>query len=272
VWASDDSLGGTIGTDGDILVARSTDDGATWTAPAALNTNATSDSGNDSEPQATTDGAGSWVAVWDSDDSLGGTIGPDYDILLAISTNDGATWTAPAALNANATSDSGAGDWFPQITTDGAGSWVAVWESDNSLGRTIGGDADILVARSTDDGTTWTAPAALNTSAVNDSEGDSRPQVTTDGAGSWVAVWFSRDSLGGTIGPDADILAARSTDDGATWTAPAALNTNATSDSGDDARVQVATDGAGGWVAVWDSDDSLGDTIGGDYDILVARY
>jgi hypothetical protein len=43
--------------------------------------------------------------------------------------------------------------------------------------------------------------------------------VTTDGQGTWVAVWDSTDSLGGTIGTDGDILVARSTDGGLTWTA-----------------------------------------------------
>ena len=56
--------------------------------------------------------------------------------------------------------------------------------------------------------------------------------MTTDGAGNWVAVWDSGDSLGGTIGTDHDILVSRSSDAGATWTAPAALNTNAATDSG----------------------------------------
>jgi hypothetical protein len=64
-------------------MAHSTDDGASWTAPAALNTNATDDSGDDSRPQITIDGGGSWVVVWDSADSLGGTIGTDSDILVA---------------------------------------------------------------------------------------------------------------------------------------------------------------------------------------------
>ena len=54
-----------------------------WTDPAALNTNATSDSGGDRDPQVTTDGAGNWVAAWESEDSLGGTIGTDEDILVA---------------------------------------------------------------------------------------------------------------------------------------------------------------------------------------------
>jgi hypothetical protein len=271
VWSSGDSLGGTIGTDWDILVARSTDDGASWTAPAALNSNAAGDSGDDYVPQVATDGGGSWIAVWESEDSLGGTINTDSDILVARSTDDGASWTAPAALNTNATSDSG-GDVSPQLTTDGGGSWVAVWSSGDSLGATIGTDDDILVARSTDDGASWTAPAALNSNATGDSGNDLEPQVTTDGAESWVAVWTSADSLGGTISTDGDILVAHSTDDGATWTDPAALNTNATSDSGDDFSPQITTDGGESWVAVWTSDDSLGGTIDIDYDTLVARH
>ncbi len=270
VWVSVDDLGGTIGADRDILVSRSTNNGVTWTAPAALNTNAAVDSAYDTMPQVTTDGAGNWVAVWSSDDSLGGTIGTDFDILVSRSTNNGATWTAPAALDTNAAADS-TPDYYPQVTTDNAGNWVAVWTSQNSLGGTIGTDGDILVARSTDGGATWTAPAALNTNAATDSEYDYMAQVTTDSAGSWVAVWQSTDTLGGTIGTDLDILVARSTNNGATWTATAALNTNAATDSGDDWSPQVTTDGAGSWVAVWHSYDSLGDTIGTEADILFSR-
>jgi hypothetical protein len=270
VWYSYEDLGGTIGTDSDILVSRSADNGVTWTAPAALNTNAPSDSGVDSRPQVTTDGAGNWVAVWNSRDDMGGTIGTDYDILMSRSTDNGATWTAPAALNSNAATDS-QGDENPQVTTDAGANWVAVWQSNENLGGTIGTDADILVARSTDSGATWTDPAALNTNAATDSHWDKYAQVTTDGAGNWVAVWHSADDLGGTIGTDDDILVARSTDAGATWTAPAALNTNANADSGNDLAPQVATDGGGNWLAVWQSSENLGGTIGTDLDILVAR-
>ena len=117
------------------------------------------------------------------------------------------------------------------MATDGAGNWVTVWWSTENLGGTIGTDADILVSRSTDNGATWTAPAALNTNAASDSGSDVDPEVTTDGAGNWVAVWHSTENLGG-IGTDHDILVARSTDNGQTWTAPAALNTNAASDFG----------------------------------------
>ncbi|MBW2383278.1 MAG: hypothetical protein JRG92_06570 [Deltaproteobacteria bacterium] len=59
---------------------------------AALNTNAASDSGWDTHPQVTTDGVGNWVAVWNSSDSLGATIGSDFDIFFATAT---ATATGP---------------------------------------------------------------------------------------------------------------------------------------------------------------------------------
>ncbi len=215
----------------------------TFGPPRALNTNAASDAGTDETPQVTTDLLGNWVAVWSSRDALGGTIGTDTDILVARSTDAGATWTAPAALNTNAASDAGF-DRRPQLATDGAGNWVAVWHSDDTLGGTIGSDRDILVARSTDAGATWTAPAALNTNAASDAGTDDDAQVTTDLLGNWVAVWS------GTIEGDFGILVARSTDAGATWTAPAALNTIA-SFAGSDP--QVTTDEAGRWVAVWDS-------------------
>ncbi|MDH3521410.1 MAG: hypothetical protein OEM49_13225, partial [Myxococcales bacterium] len=46
------------------------------------------------------------------------------------------------------------------------------------------------------------------------------------------------------------------------WSVPVPLNTNATTDVGEDFRVQLTTDGAGIWVAVWESNDDLGGTIG----------
>ena len=272
VWSSSDSLSGTIAADYDILVSRSTDAGATWTDPVPLNSNADSDSGGDYDIQVTTDGAGNWVAVWYSQDDLGGAIGSDPDILVSRSTNAGAAWTDAEPLNSNADSDFG-GDYLPQVTTDGAGNWVAVWYSSDSLGETVGTDYDILASRSTNAGVTWTIPQPLNSNADSDSDtaGDFCPQVTTDGAGNWVAVWYSQDNLGGTIGTDLDILVSRSTNAGAAWTDAEPLNSNADSDSGGDFHPQVTTDGAGNWIAVWQSGENLGRATGTDYDIFVSR-
>ena len=46
--------------------ARSTDNGATWTAHAILNMNAGSDDRCDEAPQVITNGYGNWLAVWHS--------------------------------------------------------------------------------------------------------------------------------------------------------------------------------------------------------------
>jgi hypothetical protein len=270
-WYSDENLGGTAGTDPDIFAASSTDNGATWSAPALLNTNGTSDSGDDYETDIASDGAGTWVAAWRSEENLGGAAGADPDIFAASSTDNGATWSAPVLLNTNGNSDSG-DDFFPVVASEGAGTWVAAWFSTENLDGMAGTDRDCFVASSTDNGATWSAPALLNTNGASDSEVDDYVDIATDGAGNWVAAWRSGENLGGAAGTDLDIFAASSTDNGATWSAPALLNTNGTSDSGNDFMPVVATDGAGNWVAAWFSDENLGGTAGMDRDIFVTTF
>jgi len=176
------------------------------------------------------------------------------------------------ALDSNASLDTG-DDIYPEIATDGGGTWVAVWGSSDTLGGTIGADMDILVARSTDGGATWTALAPLNSNAAGSVGWNLEPQVAADGAGTWVAVWDSEDSPGGWFrGPvAADILVVRSTDGGATWTAPVALDANAAGDSMRDDFPQIATDGAGTWMAVWQSSGPHDGASLADAHILVAR-
>ncbi|MEZ6084407.1 MAG: exo-alpha-sialidase [Phycisphaerae bacterium] len=270
VWESSDTLDGAIASGFDILYSRSTDNGVTWTAQAPLNSNAFTDTLGDFDPQLTTDGAGIWIAAWESEDSLGGSIGFDQDILYARSTDDGATWSTPSPLNINADTDL-EDDGNVQLATDGASNWIAVWDSEDDLGGSTGVDRDILVSKSTDGGITWTAPSPLNSNAAVDTGSDRDPHLTTDSAGNWIAVWTSENDLDGTIGTDADIHYSRSTDAGATWTDPAPLNANANADSGGDYRVQLTTDGAGNWVAVWESGDDLGGTIGTDFDVIYSR-
>jgi len=56
-----------------------------------------------------------------------------------------------------------------------------------------------------------------------------------DGLKTWILVWFSNEDLGGTAGTDLDIFAARSTDNGASWSTVQTLNSNANTDTGHDA-------------------------------------
>ncbi len=270
VWHSTNSLGDKIGRDWDILVSRSADGGVTWTPPQPLNTNAAADRGNDRSPVVASDGAGYLLAVWTSADPLGGKIGLDWDLLAARSLDGGRTWTDPVPLNNNAAFDWG-DDEDVRVRSDRKGGWLAVWHSTDSLGNTIGGDRDILLARSRDGGKSWTPPVALNTNAAVDSGFDISPRVATDTAGNWVAVWSSGDSLAGSIGLDRDVLTARSADGGASWSRPMPLNTNAAVDTRADGAPSVDSDAKGIWLAVWSSADTLADTLGMDRDILVAR-
>ena len=270
VWHATRGQGSGGGTDWDVLVSRSSDDGTTWSTPAPLNTNADDDAGNDLSPVAVTDEAGAWVVAWSSTESMRGSLGLDADILFARSADNGATWSTSAPLNVNAGSDYGE-DRDIALATNGSGTWLAVWASTDSLTNRVGGDSDIFVARSTDNGATWTHPMPLNSNAGRDAGFDKSPDVVTDGSGRWIATWSSGDSLRGRIGSDRDILSSRSDDDGATWTDPEPLNTNAATDGNADWTPRLATDGRGQWVAVWTTADSLGDTIGVDRDVVVAR-
>ncbi len=274
VWISDENIGG-AGLDADVVFSRSTNGGQSWSVPALLNTNGITDSGSDEAPQLTTDLNGTWIAAWLSHDDLDDSIGIDGDILFATSTDNGMNWSAPEPLNNNAGSEDEMGDDFaPQLTTDGSGTWIAVWYSLDSLDHLenpIGNDLDIVYARSDDNGVSWSAPAPLNSIETTDASLDFTPQVTTDSAGLWVVSWESRNSLNGTIGFDSDLLSSLSTDDGLTWTNPAPLNSNAGGDGGEDAFVQVTTDGLGQWIAVWHSNTNLAGGAG-DLDILTARF
>src|SRR5262249_30230313 len=155
-------------------------------------------------------------------DTLGGLLGGDDDVLLARSA-DGATWMPPQLLNTNAQTDVG-GDFEPTIATDGPGHWLAAWRSQNPVAAN-GTDDDILLARSSAGGATWSAPAILNANASFDIRGDFEPSLGGRGDGEWLAAWRSRDTLDGTGGPtkgtDDDIVFARSLDDGLSWTMPA---------------------------------------------------
>jgi hypothetical protein len=201
VWNSQE---GSVGGDFDIRFARSEDNGANWSPPAPLNNDAVTDgAANDVQPNIATDERGNWIVVWHSNNDRDGTVGTDYDITVAVSTDNGATWSDPAPLNRNAAVDSG---WdyvsWKSFATDRKGHWVVTWETSDDLEGTIGTERDILVARSANHGLTWTAPTPLNTNAAFDDGFDTRMSLATDGRGVWISVWWTTDSGLGGSGPD----------------------------------------------------------------------
>jgi hypothetical protein len=262
VWAAE----GRAGTDRDIYSSRSTDSGVTWTAPAPVNSNAATDSGTDSNPQATTNGAGNWVAAWNSTDTLGGTIGSDDDILVAHSGDGGTTWSAPEPLNSAAGTDA-LRDLWPEVSTDGQGNWVAAWETLNPLYPGEYPDNDILVSRSIDNGATWSPLAPIHAEMLSDHGQDHNPQIVEDD-GLWVAVWHT-ERVQETVA-DRDILVSRSTDAGGTWSAPEYVRTDWETDTVEENLPQLATDELGNWVVVSDAWDPFVDPSATDFDVVVA--
>ena len=230
VWRSSEDFNG-AGIDQDIFFSRSMDNGATWSASQPLNS---SNINSDNYPSVMTDGKGIWIVAWFSNEDLGGA-GTDDDIFFSRSTNDGATWSASQLLNSNATTDHQGDfsmkDWRPALMTDGEGNWVAAWNYYD-----YDTDIDISFSRSTDGGVTWSDQQALNSNADQAAGAgiDNRPNVFSCGADMWIAVWQSREDVNNTSTDDSDIFYSRSTDDGVSWNASQALNSNATTDLGDD--------------------------------------
>jgi cysteine-rich repeat protein len=89
--------------------------------------------------------------------------------------------------------------------------------------------------------------------------------------GRWISVWTTDDDVSGTIGSDLDIVFATSNDSGATWSAHTPITSQAAGDSGSDQLPSIATDGAGNWIVVWESDEDLGGALGSDTDVLFSR-
>jgi hypothetical protein len=270
VWHSNDDIGGTIGTDQDILCARSSDNGATWTAPAAVNSYATSDTANDQYPDVASNGAGAWVVVWEC---WGGAGGSDSDPMSARSTDNGATWGTATLVKTDGASDSAESDSAPRVAGDATGKWIVVWTTSDYPTDAYHVDDDVAFARSTDNAVTWSPMAPVNEYAITDEGEDRHCDIKTDGAGTWVCVWAAWWRNATPYQNDADIVFARSTNAGATWTPTAVLSPSGNTDTNfvDDYHPSLAVSGNGVWLAVWESNNTLGGTIGGDNDILVAR-
>jgi hypothetical protein len=196
-----------------IIFAKSTDGGATFSTPANLS-NTTGDS---SYPKIATSGNNIYI-TW----SYTAT-NKDYDVLFAKSNDRGSTFSVPVNISNNL-GDSG----ISQMAVSGNNVYVT-WEN-NGLGN-----FEVFVAKSNDNGNTFASPVNIS----NDAAPSGAPQIVSSGKNVYVS-WMDK-----TPG-NYDIFVAKSTDAGSTFSAPVNVS-NTAKDSG---YQQIAMSGNNVYV-VW---------------------
>lgn len=243
-WQSDHNLNGQYATETEkhLLLARSTDNGGSWTPVNVVDYATTTGHTRAREiaergPQVYSDGRGGWKIV-----------GSRYAIDAAGSPAD--SWQEPRCLPVPL--------YVLQAATDDAGHWCVT-------GYTYGGfsgnpDSDCFACSSLDNGTTWSTAIPLNSDATEDGApsnsacgNDINPRIATDGTGHWVAVWEYDELWTQPAGTDGDIAVARSSDNGLHWTPMEPLTDNDWCEH----DPVIATDDKGQWVAAWNVDSPL---------------
>lgn len=214
------SFSGTVATTSAsaMLVVRSSDGGAHWSAPVALISDGAGMLNDKGAIGADAVDSHYVYATWDR--LLADGSGPTY---FARTTDSGASWEPARPIF-----DPGAGNQtlgnIPLSLADGT-LLVVFTEYDTVPGGTA---AHLRVIRSSDRGDNWSAPVTIaeehsvgvrdpNTGAIV-RDGAGLPSIATDASGTVYVAWQSSDFSGGAR--DA-IAIARSTDSGASWSMPA---------------------------------------------------
>gem|GEM_PF-932597 len=188
-----------------LRIARSTDNGATWGAAYAVHDPGETD---ESAVDIATDGSGTWIITW-------AAVTPDDagdDLYAVRSTDNGATWGTVYKLDPDSPLQRGINKQRPRLLYTSAGTWLAVWNSNSSLGTVLREHLNVHVARSFDGGVTWTLPAELDPRAADETgQGAIHRNVAIGSDGPTpgsrrAVVWESDNSLNSTIGTDFDIF------------------------------------------------------------------
>lgn len=163
-WQSTDDLGGTIGTDDDILHALGL--GRVVSRPFPLAESFLFDSASDFDVRIAVDDDGELHAVWTAYD---GASGPDTDIYYA-RTVDG-NWDAPIPVNPWAVGDADS-DMQPDVAVDSAGVVTVVWATTHASGL-LGSDYDVFSIRR--EFGVWSQTEVVNQDATSDNA-DPQPE------------------------------------------------------------------------------------------------
>ena len=210
-----------------LRLAKSSDDGKTWTSPVTIASDSAFGTRNFHALHAGADGE-LYVAWLESVQGTSKTF-------LTRSADGGTTWTAPTLAD----SAQSCPCCRTAIATATDGTLYLAW-------RTVfpGNVRDVVVARSNDKGATWAKPVRVHADEwVFDGCPHAGPSMQVDSAGTLHVVWWTgKEGAAGTY-------YARSTDKAATFQEPVPLGVGEFSAP---SHVQLALGPAGKVVAVWD--------------------
>ena len=208
---------------GALVVSRSTDGGVTWSSETVINNSATFYR----DTQLAVQPANGQVEVVGVNEG-GGGLNPRTNYLFR-STDGGVTWNGSSPIQMGPAFPGG-GDTVQGYFAGYHPIWRAMgWGNPVPAGPTTivypyyqagaGGDVgDVYALRSTDNGTTWSAPFAISTAA----NAQWFSQAVSDG-GANVAIWYyTRQNT--TDGDNYEIYARQSGDGGATWSTPSPIS------------------------------------------------
>lgn len=226
-------------------VEAGTQCGASITNSSVLDSDFVDDDYDDFEPTILNDGNNTWITIWQhrSVGSLYSTYQYSY-VLAKRSTNNGASWSSPFWLSWGSSSQFYFAD-TPYMATNKSGTWIAVWNelhTDNNVNQ----GRDIVYARSTDNGKTWSEPTVMNSTPVSPDYSFNVSDIAY-GKGTWI-VTGTRLHRG-----HQQVFYFRSVNNGASWSGPyyPAQPTNLEA-----ASVKIATNGKGAWALAWWTYDS----------------
>ena len=214
IWSGSYDFNLGDGSDRDIFASRSSDNGDTWTDTYLINNNGFSDTHTDYLPDLAMDKNGNAIVVWGSNDSLNNTIGSDFDVLAAYSTDYGQSWSNAMVLNTHAETDATSQDYYASVAMDDNGNAVVVYQSNYDLENNAHTDIDIHEVHSSDFGASWSNSGLLNTNGMDDSDHEYYPTIVTDKQGNWITSWTSFNPYSAT-----------SKDGGASWSDRSILGT-----------------------------------------------